>query len=177
MLEFTRVFDIPRYISHTYIKTWPFRKGYPKVVTSGHDRGRSPESRSSVLFENLGRLSAGWRRFGTVSRPAQRISRALSLRYSVCTCVYVCVLRQRTLRYKFRSLALRGVDLHPNPNPRNPRCCNFYSATRGVPECSVLETRQKFRHLANFWCSLVLIRVLSLYVTIFPTISFIRLES
>jgi len=40
------------------------------LVTSGNNRGH-PLVRSSVLpgFENLGRLSADWRRFGTLSRP------------------------------------------------------------------------------------------------------------
>lgn len=130
MLEFTRV-SLP-YITHIHIETRPFHKGYPKVVTYDDNPGRSLESRSSGIRKfraPISRLAPIWHSFPTIATYFASPKSAVHCTY-VCICVF-CVC-QLTLRYKFRSLALRGANLRPNPNPRNPRCCNFYSATREI---------------------------------------------
>lgn len=55
------------------------------LVTSGNNRGH-PLVRSSALpgFENLGRLSADWRRFGTLSRPVATYFANLKLASARC---------------------------------------------------------------------------------------------
>lgn len=133
MLEFTRVIDIPRYISHTYTSRLDlFAKDTRKSLLLATIGVARPSLVLPVIRKfraTISRLAPIWHSFPTAAMYFANPKPCGTVYVRVC----MCVLRQRTLRYKFRSLALRGVDLHPNPNPRNPHCCNFYSATRGIP--------------------------------------------
>jgi len=115
-------------------------------------------ARSSVLpgFENLGRLSADWRRFGTLSRPVATHFASPKL----TSARRVCFAPSEPSGHKFQSLAYQGANPCLNPNPRNPRYCNFY------PAIHTLRTG----HLANS-CEFFIISV-CVYLRFFPPFLF-----
>lgn len=99
------------------------RKSLFLATGRGHPLARIP---ALPGFENLGRLSADWRRFGTLSRPvATYFANPKPAVRAVCVSHPAhppAINSDLSL-----SLSPSGERIFgPNPNPRNPRYCNFY---------------------------------------------------